>query len=274
MIDPYVPGSLGGQMQCPSCGYFTPDSWKKLLVTSGNPPHTKGRTELEVPGPYEADVPRDEQVPEAVLTFDYMACANPKCGDLVVRMHESRAVFTRSAEGSFLDALGEVTETYRVRPRFSVRPVAEEIKGRYRDDYLEAAGVLDISPRMSAVLSRRILGDLLEEYAGLTQFRLEDRIDAFIEDTTRPRDVRENLHYFREIANFGAHTQKDDQQEIIDVSTQEAEWTLDILDSLFEHFIVAPERDRSIRESIASKIEKAGRKAIKPLPPDPEVRSQ
>jgi len=66
----------------------------------------------------------------------------------------------------------------------------------------------------------------------LSQFRLEDRVDAFIEDAARPREIRENLHYFREIANFGAHTQKDDQQEIIDVTEQEAEWTLDILDSL------------------------------------------
>jgi hypothetical protein len=90
----------------------------------------------------------------------------------------------------------------------------------------------------------------------------------------RSSQIRENLHYFREIANFGAHTQKDDQQEIIDVTEQEAEWTLDILDSLFEHFIVIPSRDRSIRESIAEKIEKAGRTPIEPLPPDPEVTSQ
>jgi len=44
--EPYIPGSPGGEMQCPSCGQHTPDSWKKLFVTPGAPPHRHGKTEL------------------------------------------------------------------------------------------------------------------------------------------------------------------------------------------------------------------------------------
>jgi hypothetical protein len=274
--EPYIPGSLGGEMQCPSCGHHTPESWKKLLVTPGAPPHRGGKTLLEVPGPFDTVTPREEHRPLAAVVFDWMHCANPKCGDLVVRMHETRdpATFIDEKTGErTYGGLEAVTATSQVRPRFKSRPLPDEVTDPWRKDYLEAAAILVASPRMSAVLSRRILGDLLEQYADLTQFRLEDRVDAFIADVNRPREIRENLHYFREIANFGAHTQKDDQQEIIDVTEQEAEWTLDVLDSLFEHFIVAPARDESIRESIAAKIEKAGRDPITPLPPDPEVSS-
>jgi hypothetical protein len=39
---------------------------------------------------------------------------------------------------------------------------------------------------------------------------------------------------------------------------------------LFDHFIVTPEKDRAIREGIDAKIKEAGRKEIKPLPPDPD----
>jgi hypothetical protein len=101
---------------------------------------------------------------------------------------------------------------------------------------------------MSAVLSRRILADLLERYDGQTQFSLAARIDNFSKDTTHPRRLRENLHYLREIADFGAHTQKDDQAEIVDVDRHEAEWTLEIIDRLFEYFILDPARDKEITE--------------------------
>jgi hypothetical protein len=153
------------------------------------------------------------------------------------------------------------------RPRGVTRLLDPLVPDPFRTDYVEAASILDLSPRMSAVLSRRILGDLLEKYAGQTQFSLASRIDKFIADPAQPGYIKENLHHFREIADFGAHTQKDEQQEIIDVNRDEAEWTLDILDSLFDHFIVAPERNRAIREAMDKKIKAAGRKQIEPVPP-------
>ena len=126
---------------------------------------------------------------------------------------------------------------------------------------------------MSAVLARRILADLLGRYAELQQFSLTTRIDNFIADTTRPRDLRENLHYLREIADFSAHTQTDDQLMPLDIDRDEAEWTLDIVERLFDYFIVAPDRDRKLRTGMDEKIEKAIRRPIKPLAPDAELPS-
>jgi Domain of unknown function (DUF4145) len=61
------------------------------------------------------------------------------------------------------------------------------------------------SPRMSAVLSRRILADLLARYVGLTHFSVEARIDAFFEDKSHPYRLREKLGHLVETGNFGAH---------------------------------------------------------------------
>lgn len=58
----------------------------------------------------------------------------------------------------------------------------------------------------------------------------------------------------REIANFGAHTQADDQAEIIDVSVEEAEWTLEIVERLFDYFIVTPEKNKETRETFDQKL--------------------
>lgn len=102
-----------------------------------------------------------------------------------------------------------VSEIWFAVPKVkSVLPLDKLIVDPLRKDYIEAFTILDDSPRMSSVLSRRILADLLKQYAGLTQFNLEQRIDAFVLDTTHPRRLRENLHYLREMGNFGAHTQE------------------------------------------------------------------
>ncbi len=97
---------------------------------------------------------------------------------------------------------------------------------------------------MSAVMSRRILADLLERYADQTQFRLPERIDSVRADTSYPTAIRKRLHYLREIADFGAHTQTDGTAEVVNVTEAEAEWTLDVVDALFDYFIVGPTDSR------------------------------
>ena len=77
------------------------------------------------------------------------------------------------------------------------------------------------------------------------------------------------MHYLREIADFAVHTQKDAlDQTIIEIEPEEAEWTLDILDDLFEHFIVVKMRHDNMRKSFDQKIARANRKPIIPLPLD------
>lgn len=144
------------------------------------------------------------------------------------------------------------------------------VPDRYTRDYAEAAGILQASPRMSAVLARKIVGDLLAEYGGHKERRITQQIDAFNANTSHPRSIRENLHHLREIADFGAHTQKDERDEIVEATRDEAEWTLDVVDRLFDYFIVTPKQDASIRDSFDVKIASVpGRKAITQLPDDP-----
>ena len=122
---------------------------------------------------------------------------------------------------------------------------------------------------MSAVLSRRILADLLENYAGRTEYNLATRIKKFIEDPQYPSYLKQNLEHLREIGDFAAHAQKDlKTSEILDVGPEEAEWTLDVIDSLFDYFIVAPEKDKTRRANFEKKMVAAGRKPIaKPKSP-------
>src|SRR5690349_3324474 len=142
---PYTPGSPGGDMHCPSCGQHTPDSWKTLLVRPGMPPHVPGEAELEVRGPFDTVTPRDEHRPLAEVVSDWMSCANPRCGELVIRMHETRdpvlLIDEETGERTY-GGLELVTTTSQVRPRFRSRPLPDEVKDPWRKDYLEAAAIL------------------------------------------------------------------------------------------------------------------------------------
>ena len=235
-------------MKCPSCGEHSRADWRPFETETeqGRAITLRGATE-----------------PLEDVRLDWTRCSNEECEQLIIRVHEQRLT------GQAVPLLR--TDSWIARPQFreTERSIHALIPEPFRTDYAEAAVILSLSPRMSAVLSRRILADLLEKYAALTQFSLTARIDKFAADADHPRQLRENLHHFREIADFGAHTQKDDQSAVIDVGTRDAEWMLDLLDRLFEHFIVTPAQDRKMREAMDDRIEDAGRKPIEPLADDP-----
>lgn len=235
-------------MECPVCQKVSVPTWEHF--TTKLPDESLASSLL-------ADLPHNAL---NKVALDWMRCAHEECQQLIVRIHEqSFKIAGRVPVAS--------EDTWIARPRFSeTQRLLDPLIGEpFRTDYQEAAAILDASPRMSAVLSRGILADLLEEYAKLTDFKLSDRVDKFKADHRHPSSLRENIDHFREIGNFGAHTTKNDQDQIIPVSRDGAEWMLDFLDRLFDYLIVGPERDRAMRATWDKNLADAGRKPIPPL---------
>jgi hypothetical protein len=133
-----------------------------------------------------------------------------------------------------------------------------------RRDYTEAHMILEDSPRMSSVLSRRILADLLKDYAKCEGYSLAGQIDKFLAEPSYPSSLKDNLHYLREVGDFSAHTKKDlESGDVIEVTREEAGWTLDIIARLFDYLIVGPARDAQMHAVMDEKLRQAGRKPIK-----------
>jgi len=201
--------------------------------------------------------------------LEWMQCpnTNPKCGGIIVRATEYEYdTRHREAGKSVVDTpLPHENEKVwiAVPQRRATRPVDALVPEAMRKDYVEASLILDDSPRMSAVLSRRILADLLADYGGYQEYTLAAQIDKFLADPAHPSNQKENLHYLREIGDFSAHTKKDRESgEIVEVHHEEAEWTLDVVDRLFDYFIVTPTKDAQRRAAMDEKLRKAGRKPI------------
>jgi hypothetical protein len=239
-------------MLCPFCHQHISPIWNDLFTG-----HDGQGLPLERPTTsLSTELPSDHTFTFSIeIHLQWARCHNEECQQILVKV--------RATE--FIDNGPEDSEEWFAVPRKTTMPPLDDLipDDPFAKDFKEASLILDDSPRMSSVLSRRIVGDLLEKYAGLTDYNLATRIDKFMGDKTHPVRLRENLHYLREIGDFSAHTMKNDLGAIVDVGREEAEWTLKIVSDLFDYFIVAPEKDRLRREAVDKKLVDAGRKPIK-----------
>ena len=148
-------------------------------------------------------------------------------------------------------------------PRGIGRPLPPEVPEGFAKEYQEAGLVLDAgSPKASAALSRRCLQRLLREKGATTSKDLADQIDEVL--PTLPSHYAEAIDAVRTIGNFGAHPIKSTTTgEIIDVEPGEAEWLLETLGGLFDHYFVQPAKLAAKKAAINSKLAAAKKPPLK-----------
>ena len=145
--------------------------------------------------------------------------------------------------------------------------VGPGVPDNLKEEYLEAVRVLDVSAKASAMLSRRILQTILFEQ-GYKSRNLDDQISAVLKETdpdkVLPQAIRQTVDAIRNFGNFSAHQQKDKvTSEIIDVEPQEAEWCLEIVSDLFEHYYVRPTANAKKLADLNHKLQQAGKPPAK-----------
>ncbi len=240
-------------MICPFCGYAIPEAWMPLMA------NLRGGYQEEIALP----VAGGER--GVTLQLRWMRCSNGECGELLVKArHQTYAPGDlQSVPQEQVQALSE-NEWY-VLPRYPLgKGLQKNLPADLRIDYEEANAILDLSARMSAVLSPRILAEVLKRHAGRNETRLICQIDRFLEDPHYPPRLKDNLDYLRAMGDFAAHAIVDEETgAIIAVERTEAAWALEVIDSLFDYFIVAPAKDLERREAFDAKNAAANRKPLR-----------
>jgi hypothetical protein len=75
-----------------------------------------------------------------------------------------------------------------------------------------------------------------------------------------PRSVHKTVDAIRNFGNFSAHPVDDKTSlQVIEVEPQEAEWCLQILEDLFEHFYVRPAVAAANKAALDSRLAAAGK---------------
>jgi hypothetical protein len=105
---------------------------------------------------------------------------------------------------------------------------------------------------------------LLREEGKVKHGNLSDEIQQVIDAAKLPSLLLDSLDAVRNIGNFAAHPIKSKASgEIIDVEPGEAEWNLDVLESLFDYFFVQPALLKKKRDALNAKLKEAGKPGMK-----------
>jgi hypothetical protein len=146
-------------------------------------------------------------------------------------------------------------------------PVPTEVPSEIAQDYVEACNVLPISAKASAALSRRCLQNMLHA-ASYKARDLAKEIDLLLNEVdprkALPHKLRETVDAIRNFGNFSAHPIDDKTTlQVIDVESHEAEWCLETIEELFEHFYVGPAAAAAKKAALNAKLAAGGKPASK-----------
>lgn len=157
------------------------------------------------------------------------------------------------------------SERILVWPKGSTRPPCpKEVPEAFASDYREACIVLPDSAKASAALSRRCLQNLLREVAKVKPADLYNEIQELLGKGTLPGHIADGLEAVRNIGNFAAHPIKSQHSgEVLDVEPGEAEWNLDVLESLFDFYFVQPAQLQAKKDALNKKLAEAGKPPVK-----------
>jgi len=177
----------------------------------------------------------------------------PACGRAIIQLLSHEWDPTR----------GHYSRWHLVWPKgFARAPLPKEVPEKYAADYREACNVLPESAKASAALSRRCLQLLLREVAKVKASDLSKEIDAVL--PSLPSSIAEAVDAVRVIGNFAAHPIKSTNTgEIVDVEPGEAEWSLDVLESLFDFYFVQPAKLAEKKAAMNKKLTDAGKPPLK-----------
>lgn len=143
-------------------------------------------------------------------------------------------------------------------------PCPAQVPPKFAEDYSEACLVLSDSPKASAALSRRCLQNLLREAAKVKPDDLSGEIQQVLDSKALRSEIADGLDAIRVIGNFAAHPIKSKQTgEIMTVETGEAEWNLDVLESLFDFYFVQPMILKAKRDALNKKLADVGKSPLK-----------
>jgi hypothetical protein len=177
----------------------------------------------------------------------YTKC--PDCDRVVMRLDHHRE--------------GEKVGESLIRPKATARAsLPPDVPEAFAGDYREACLVLADSPKASAALSRRCLQNLLREQFKVKPSNLSDEIDEVLPEL--PSHLAGAVDGIRNLGNFAAHPMKSSNSgEILDVEPGEAEWCLDVLESLFDFCFVQPAVLAKKRQAVNQKLKEAGKPPMK-----------
>ncbi len=182
----------------------------------------------------------------------------PSCGNIIIDLIVSEGInrhFNSKPDGN--------QKIFRAYPQTTSFDEPNEVVPEYlRKDFIEASLIITLSPKASAALSRRCLQTILREKANIKKGSLDREIQQAMEHL--PSHIAGAIDAVRNIGNFAAHPMKSNSTgEIVEVEVGEAQWNLDVIESLFDFYYVQPSLLAQKQEALNKKLTDIGKPHLK-----------
>ncbi|MFH1147657.1 MAG: DUF4145 domain-containing protein [Pseudomonadota bacterium] len=217
------------------------------------------RFEIKISSP----VYSEEHPQIAQYGFDIAHGFCPECHQFIVLLRHGR-YWSHDLNDEESRELTEILSEQVIFPRASFKRIDPEVPDSLRREFQEACSVLQVSPRASAAMSRRLLQTILREKFGINKRSLADEIDEFLSSPAIPSYLSQEIDAIRNVGNFASHPIKNTQTgEIVDVEPGEAEWLIDVLEALFDFAFIQPARMEKRKNQLNAKLATAGKPPMK-----------
>lgn len=203
---------MGFNWTCPHCGNKT---------TINEDTYTSDEHSLTIP---------NNEKNGKIIKTTFIVCPNNECKKitLIAELYENNYT-------PHIWRKGNILKQWRLLPNSNAKVFPDYIPLPLRNDYEEAAKIIELSPKASATLSRRCLQGIIRDFWGISKSRLVDEINA-IEEKVDPLTWK-SIDAVRKVGNIGAHMEKDINL-IIDVEPSEANLLLGLIEMLFEEWYI------------------------------------
>lgn len=187
----------------------------------------------------------------------------PECEEFIFVLRTGKYTSRKLEGGTIYSSVEDFSEEF-LYPKYAFKDVEPEVPEKYKKEYLEAHSVLNMSPKASAALSRRLLQNILREELEINASSLAGEIDTFINLSGTPSYLAEAVDAIRNVGNFAAHPSKDiNTGEVVDVEPGEAEWLIEVIESVFDFVFVQPKRLEERKARLNKKLKSIGKPKMK-----------
>ncbi len=209
---------------CPYCGHLatiTGESYSESLYIVSKP---------------------ETVVDNLALESTIIICPNPECDEFTVSMR----LYAMKYIGKTY-TVDRVIDRWDLKPFCAVRKLPEYIPEQVRKDYQEANLTRKISPKASAIFSRRCIQGMIRDYLDIRGNTLAEEI----EQTQSKIDANtwRALDTVRKMGNIGAHFALDIDR-LVDVDLDEANILVRLIEVLINGWYINREEKKVLIEEI------------------------
>lgn len=240
--------TMGMRWRCPFCGTHA-------FITAGQ--------QVEV-----AELSSLSRHGDAAMLVESVSCPNADCQELTISVAWGTA---KRDKHDNLVGLNRVfaAKTRRLTPEVALKTLSSSVPEEVATTYREAALIAPISGRASAAMARRCLQGMVRDFFNIPHNK-RGNLGAELSYAKEQIDPQlwADIQAIRELGDIGAHMDKNVNQ-IIDVTPEEAQLLIELLETLFGDWYEARARRDANRSALRSTIEqkRAAQKAAKAASP-------